>query len=146
MNDDVDPVKDVSVDPVNLSDLDKKLIDSDSGTALSGEKSSPLPGNPFTYLSHEFPFLHKEQTPNMLDPFFKPWSQAPSIVFIIVESLGRGYTGENAYLGSFTPFLDSLMSRSLYWENCLSTSGRTFSVLPSLMGSSPFGEKGFAAM
>jgi uncharacterized sulfatase len=36
------------------------------------------------------------------------------------------------------------MDQSLYWENCLSTSGRTFSVLPSLLASLPFGEKGFA--
>jgi len=95
-------------------------------------------------LSREYPFLHAENTPDVLGPYFKPWSQPPSIVFIIVESLGRAYTGKGAFLGSFTPFLDSLMSRSLYWENCLSTSGRTFSVLPSLLASLPFGEKGFS--
>ena len=99
--------------------------------------------NRFTYISREFPFLHAETTPDALGPYFKSWSQPPSIVFIIVESLGRAYTGKGAFLGSFTPFLDSLMSRSLYWENCLSTSGRTFSVLPSLLASLPFGEKGF---
>jgi uncharacterized sulfatase len=36
------------------------------------------------------------------------------------------------------------MSKSLYWENCLSTSGRTFGVIPSLLASLPFGQKGFA--
>ncbi|HEY5510235.1 MAG TPA: LTA synthase family protein [Prolixibacteraceae bacterium] len=100
-------------------------------------------GKPITYISREYPFLHVENTPEVLGPYFKSWSQPPSIVFIIVESLGRAYSGKRALLGSFTPFLDSLMSKSLYWENCLSTSGRTFSVLPSLLASLPFGEKGF---
>ncbi|NQU54824.1 MAG: LTA synthase family protein, partial [Bacteroidetes bacterium] len=61
-------------------------------------------------------------------------------------SLGRAYSGEGAYLGSFTPFLDSLMRESLYWENCLSTSGRTFQVLPSTLASLPFGDHGFTDM
>jgi uncharacterized sulfatase len=38
------------------------------------------------------------------------------------------------------------MHQSLYWENFLSTGGRTFAVLPSMFGSLPFGEKGFAEM
>ncbi|HEU0306361.1 MAG TPA: LTA synthase family protein, partial [Lysobacter sp.] len=36
--------------------------------------------------------------------------------------------------------------RSLYWNNFLATQGRTFGVLPSVFGSLPFGEKGFAAL
>ena len=162
LNDKEDVTADIASDPVKLSNLGTKLIDSsdssskssgnaENGTALIDEQSaakssnvSSEPGNPFTYISQEYPFLHKEQTPDLLEPFFKPGNQAPSFVFIVVESLGRAYTGENAYLGSFTPFLDSLMTKSLYWENCLSTSGRTFSVLPSLLASLPFGEKGFA--
>ncbi len=162
LNENEDVTADIKSDSVQLSNLDNKLIDADDKTTKTTEKSkeestsvkdslssnplnpTPEPGNPFTYISQEYPFLHVEHTPDLLAPFFKPGIQAPSIVFIIVESLGRAYTGENAYLGSFTPFLDSLMSKSLYWENCLSTSGRTFSVLPSLLGSLPFAEKGFA--
>jgi uncharacterized sulfatase len=110
----------------------------------SPQKSPVAAANPFTYISQDYPFLHQETTPDLLAPFFKPGTDAPSIVFILVESLGRAYTGQGAYLGSFTPFLDSLMTRSLYWENCLSTSGRTFSVIPSMLASLPFGDKGFA--
>jgi phosphoglycerol transferase MdoB-like AlkP superfamily enzyme len=146
---------DLAPDETDLSSLDRRLVDpKDSAgekiTSTFGtpEVSEPLPavkqGNPFTYLSEEFPFLHHENTPDVLDPFFKKGDKAPSIVFIIVESLGRAYSGNDAYLGSYTPFLDSLMSKSLYWENCLSTSGRTFGVIPSLLASLPFGQKGFA--
>jgi phosphoglycerol transferase MdoB-like AlkP superfamily enzyme len=108
--------------------------------------SEGLGENPFEYLSPDYPLLHKENTPDALGPFFNIGKRPPSLVFILVESLGRAYSGENAYLGSFTPFLDSLMQKSLYWENNLSTSGRTFEVLPSVMGSLPFGEKGFTEM
>jgi uncharacterized sulfatase len=46
-------------------------------------------------------------------------------------------------LGSFTPFLDELAGKSLYWENFLASQGRTFASLPSILGSLPFGGKGF---
>ncbi|MBN2635730.1 MAG: sulfatase-like hydrolase/transferase [Prolixibacteraceae bacterium] len=100
----------------------------------------------FNYIDPEYPFLHVENTPNVLGNYIELGKTKPNIVFIIIESLGRGYSGEGAYLGSFTPFLDSLANKSLYWENCLSTSGRTFEVLPSLLASVPFGENGFAEM
>lgn len=102
--------------------------------------------NPFKFVNADYPLLHIENTPDALGPFFNIGKRPPSLVFILVESLGRSYSGENASLGSFTPFLDSLMQKSLYWENNLSTSGRTFEVLPSVLGSLPFGEKGFAEM
>ncbi|HEY3373393.1 MAG TPA: LTA synthase family protein [Prolixibacteraceae bacterium] len=102
--------------------------------------------NPFKYVNADYPLLHAENTPDALGPYFNIGTSRPSLVFILVESLGRAYSGPDAYLGSFTPFLDSLMQKSLYWENNLSTSGRTFEVLPSVLGSLPFGEKGFAEM
>jgi phosphoglycerol transferase MdoB-like AlkP superfamily enzyme len=100
----------------------------------------------FEYVNKEYPFLHKENTNDVLGVFFNKAEEAPNFVFIIVEGLGRAYSGKNAYLGSYTPFLDSLMGKSLYWENMLSTSGRTFSVIPSVFGSLPFGKNGFAEM
>ncbi len=155
LNSDQPAQNDLSPDETELSNLDRRLIDpkenegeksiASSRTLNASEPAANVgPGNPFTYLSEEFPFLHHENTPDVLEPFFKKGETAPSIVFIIVESLGRAYSGNDAYLGSYTPFLDSLMSKSLYWENCLSTSGRTFGVIPSLLASLPFGQKGFA--
>lgn len=100
----------------------------------------------FKYTDSNYPFLHEENSPDVLSNYFNVGDKKPNFVFIITESLGRGYSGDNAYLGSFTPFLDSLAKQSLYWENFLSTGGRTFAVLPSLFGSLPFGEKGFLDM
>ncbi|MCE4563055.1 LTA synthase family protein [Maribellus sp. CM-23] len=100
----------------------------------------------FAYIDEDFPFLRTETTPDVLSPYFELGQTPPNFVFIIVESLGRAYSGKDAYLGSFTPFLDSLTQHSLYWENCLSTSGRTFEVLPSTLASLPFGKNGFAEL
>ena len=95
----------------------------------------------------DYPFLHREQTPDVLGPHLKKVSsQPPHLVFIIVEGLGRSFSGPDAALGSFTPFLDELAGRSLYWSNFLAPQGRTFAVLPSIFGSLPFGEKGFAGL
>jgi uncharacterized sulfatase len=82
----------------------------------------------------------------VLGPFFNSGKRLPNFVFIIVEGLGRAFSNDGAYLGSFTPFIDSLSNKSLYWPNFLSEGGRTFAVLPSLMGSLPFGKAGFLDM
>jgi len=82
------------------------------------------------------------ETKDVLSPFFNIKEEKPNIVFIIVEGLGAEFVGEKTYSG-FTPFIDSLIPQSLYWDNFVSTSGRTFGVLPSLLGSLPYGDKGF---
>lgn len=90
-----------------------------------------------------YPFLYKDSAKDILSPFFTHSETPPDIVLLIVEGLGRAFTNNQAYLGSFTPFLDSLSRKSLYWENFLSAGGRTFAVLPSILGSLPFGKNGF---
>ncbi|WP_018628447.1 LTA synthase family protein [Niabella aurantiaca] len=101
----------------------------------------------FKYIDETaYPFLRAEDTPDVLSPFFKRTDSLPGIVIIIVEGLGSAFANSGARLGNFTPFLDSLSHAGLYWENCLSTSGRTFSVLPSLLGSLPFAKNGFAEL
>ena len=101
----------------------------------------------FEYIEEtEYPFLHRSIDRDVLTPFFDTRQKSPDIVIILVEGLGRAFTNKGAYLGNFTPFLDSLSTKSLYWPNFLSNGGRTFAVLPSLLGSLPFGEKGFMEM
>ena len=91
-----------------------------------------------------YPFWHTmDTTANTLSPFFNKHATPPNIVIVLVEGLGRAFTNKGAYLGNFTPFLDSLSEQSLYWENFLSEGGRTFAVLPSVTGSLPFGRNGF---
>ncbi|WP_313707017.1 LTA synthase family protein [Massilia sp.] len=94
------------------------------------------------------PFAHIERTPDTLGPLFdaRPGAPPPNLVFVIVEGLGRSFSGPGARLGSFTPFLDELAGKSLYFENFLSGQGRTFGVLTTVFGSLPFGENGLAAL
>lgn len=112
-------------------------------------KQAAQPGAPgllgFTGLDPQYPFLHAEQTPDALGPYFnvRP-GEPPNLVFIIVEGLGRDFSGPGASLGSFTPRLDQLAETGLYWENFLAPQGRTFAVLPSVFGSLPFGANGFS--
>ncbi len=91
----------------------------------------------------EYPLIKSQKIENTLGEFFELKEEKPNIVFIMVEGLGRDFVGAGAEYGGFTPFLDSLSTKSLYWENCLSNTGRTFGILPSLMGSLPFGKSGF---
>lgn len=101
----------------------------------------------FEYIGDaNFPFLHKEVKRDVLSPFFEPKEKAPNIVIILVEGLGRAFTNDGAYLGNFTPFLDSLSTKSLYWKNFMSSGGRTFTALPSILGSLPFANNGYLGM
>jgi hypothetical protein len=109
-----------------------------------GGAATPGPIIGFRYLDPSYPFLHAEQTPDELGAhFLVHQGSPPNLVFLIIEGLGRSFSGPDARLGSFTPFLDQLAERSLYWENFLAVQGRTFAVLPSIFGSLPFGDDGF---
>ena len=100
-------------------------------------KSIKLDGN------NEYPFLKpSENTEDVLSSFFNISDEKPNIVIIQVEGLGSEFVGDKYYSG-FTPYLNSLIPKSLFWDNFLSNTGRTFGALPSLMASLPFGEKGF---
>lgn len=105
----------------------------------------------FNYTDQKnFPFLHREDaTAETLSPFFRKDSlvaRPPNIVVLILEGLGRAFSNKGAYLGNFTPAIDSLADSGLYWRNFLSEGGRTFAVLPSLLGSTPFGTNGFTEL
>jgi len=92
---------------------------------------------------NDYPLLKPfRDTKDVLSPFFNIQEEKPNIVIIIVEGLGGEFVGKNQY-GGFTPYIDSLIQESLYWENFVSNSGRTFGVLPSILGSLPYGETGF---
>jgi phosphoglycerol transferase MdoB-like AlkP superfamily enzyme/tetratricopeptide (TPR) repeat protein len=92
---------------------------------------------------NDYPLLKPFNNSNdVLSSFFNVKEEKPNIVIVIVEGLGSEFIGKKTYRG-FTPYLDSLITKSLYWENFVSTTGRTFGVVPSLLGSLPFGETGF---
>ncbi|WP_142786343.1 sulfatase-like hydrolase/transferase [Changchengzhania lutea] len=91
----------------------------------------------------DFPLLKPfNNTEDVLSSFIEGEEDKPNIVVIVVEGLGAEFVNGNTYSG-FTPYFDALSSKSLYWENFVSTTGRSFGILPSLFGSLPYGEKGF---
>ncbi|MDN3707388.1 sulfatase-like hydrolase/transferase [Myroides ceti] len=94
-------------------------------------------------LDNQYPFFRDEDTQDFLGSYFHTSEKIPNVVVIIVEGLGHAYSSPNGYVGNFTPFIDSLSSKSLYWDFNLSSSGRTFAALPTLTGSLPFGKNGF---
>ena len=126
-------IKPVSQNKINFLLSDIIRTQNDVASASEGNLS----------FKKEFP-LEKaaEDTKDVLGPFFTIQKEKPNVVFIIIEGLGSDFTDDGEYKG-FTPYLDSLASKSLYWENFVSNAGRTFGALPSLMGSLPFGENGF---
>ncbi|MCQ4035291.1 sulfatase-like hydrolase/transferase [Kaistella montana] len=97
-------------------------------------------------INPNYPFWRKEKTRDFLGSYMNHSQKTPNLVFVVLEGMGHAYSSPNGYIGNFTPFLDSLASKSLYWENSLSSSGRTFSVLPTITGSLPYGRNGFMEM
>ena len=93
-----------------------------------------------------FPLLREASHDDVLGPLLRTAPARPNIVLIVIEGLGRDFVGPGAAYGGFTPFLDSLAARSLFWENFLAVSGRTFGSMPALLGSLPFGAAGFMGL
>lgn len=130
--------------------LTKQLIKNYSGSIAYSDYDIPVIAedyqklrSDFDYLEPLFPFMRKNTDEDVIGKYFNFKEEEPNFVFIIVESLSRDFSGTGARMGSFTPFLDSLAEKSLYWKNFLVTSERTFNVLPSALASLPYADKGF---
>lgn len=98
---------------------------------------------PLSNIEQEYPFLHQAKHKNVLGPYFQKTDSPPNVVFLMVESLGGEFVGPSGQWTGFAPFIDSLAHKGLYWENGLSLSGRTFGLVPSLLGSLPPVRNGF---
>lgn len=90
-----------------------------------------------------YPLQIKQSTTDYLGPYINKKSTPPNIVFILVEGLGKTFVGPYADYEGCMPFLDSLSRQGLFWSNFISNAGRTFGVLPAILGSLPFGKSGF---
>lgn len=99
----------------------------------------------FSFISDTYPFMRENNDIDVLGSLMRRTNQntKPNFVFIIVESMGQSLTGVPKPTISFMPFVDSLKKQSLYWPNCLSTTERTFGVMPAVFASVPHGKKGF---
>lgn len=99
-----------------------------------------MPGLQFT--SGKYPLLNMAKYEDVLSPFLKFNDTPPNIALVIVEGLGTRFLEPSEGI-NLMPFLDSLIRRSLWWPNCLTSSERSFGAVPSLTGSLPHGERGF---
>ncbi len=102
--------------------------------------------HPFEFTGMEYPLMHQNNGKDVLGGFFNLNKTPPNIVILVVEGLSRDFSGDKAYATSFTPFLDSLSTRSLVWDNFLSTAPGTFAAHPAISGSLPYGKRGFSLM
>ncbi|WP_276392061.1 sulfatase-like hydrolase/transferase [Eudoraea chungangensis] len=93
--------------------------------------------------SLEYPLIKEYNKDHSLTTFFDLKSEKPNIVMIMVEGLGNSFVGSRASYPGFTPFLDSLINKSLYWNNFISNAGESYAAIPGFIGSLPFGEEGF---
>ena len=96
------------------------------------------------FLSNDFPLLSATGYRDVLGSFFAPVDdeQLPNIVIIIVEGLGARFLPDFHGI-KLMPFLDSLTHESLYWDKALTVGERSYSVVPAILASSPYGKKGF---
>ncbi|MFZ5428923.1 MAG: LTA synthase family protein [Bacteroidota bacterium] len=106
---------------------------------ISGVHES-MPG--LHFISESYPLLNTTDYHDVIGPFLSVDKRPPDIVLVIVEGLGTRFLEPSEGI-NLMPFLDSLVSRSLWWPNCLTSSERSFGAVPSLTGSLPHGERGF---
>ena len=112
--------------------------------SIDYEKSNTIIKEPVWAGANAYPLLRKfSSQEDVLGKYIALKTQKPNIILIIVEGLGRDFTGDDAEYPGFTPFLDSLSQKSLYWTNFVSNAGRSFGAIPSILGSVPFGSNGF---
>tara|TARA_R110002049_G_scaffold165726_1_gene331627 strand:- start:6904 stop:9327 length:2424 start_codon:yes stop_codon:yes gene_type:complete len=114
-----------------VKDIVKFIGEKNKISALNFEDRNDFPLLKPLALSHD-----------VLSSFIAAGQDKPNIVVIVVEGLGSEFMDGNTYSG-YTPYLDELALKSLNWKNFVSTTGRSFGVLPAIFGSLPFGEKGF---
>ncbi len=93
----------------------------------------------FHFIKQTYPLLHDEPYPNVLGKFFKHSDKKPNIVLLVVEGLAGSFSGDNTFLGHFTPFIDSLAKQSLYWNHFLSNAEHSYGALPNIFASAPSG-------
>jgi lipoteichoic acid synthase len=93
-----------------------------------------------------YPFQTKQNRKDELGQYLRKSAKPPNIVMVLVEGLGKTFVGPEADYAGCMPFMDSLSQKSLFWTNFISTTGRTFGVLPAVLGSLPFGPSGFMEM
>ncbi len=97
------------------------------------------------FQNNEYPLLREFDNNNVLKPYFDDFEKPPNIVFLIIEGLNDDFI--HKYNGNILmPFLNSLKTKSLYWNKCFSPGERSFAAVPSIIGSLPHGVRGLSML
>jgi len=114
----------------------------------NGKEASLLLNTPFTILKtlgkhvlEPIRYFSREEAEKISPVIHHPLPQPPfrklNVVIIIVESLGREYIGSlNNYEG-YTPFLDSLIKKSLVFPNAYANAKRSIEGVPCVIAGIP---------
>lgn len=97
------------------------------------------------FVSNEFPLLHGYETADSLGYYFNEFERKPNIVILFVEGLNDDFV-HDFHGANLMPNLRGIMERSLYWNRCFTLGERSFAVVPSVLGSLPYGEIGFTLL
>ena len=92
----------------------------------------------------EYPLAQLDTTPLFVPNVFRFKDEKPNITFIVLNGLGSDFVGEEAVFKSFAPYINKLANRGLTWENYFSNVAEPEIVIPTLLGSLPFGDNGFS--
>jgi phosphoglycerol transferase MdoB-like AlkP superfamily enzyme len=94
-----------------------------------------------------YEFFDDEKLAEIYDPHYKPVPGVPfmndNIVIIILESFAREYVGslnkdlDNGTYRGYSPFLDSLISKSLTFDVTIANGKKSIDALPSIFASIP---------
>ncbi len=97
------------------------------------------------YEGVEYPLLRQWEDQDVFANHFKVTHTPPNIVIIVIDGLSNEFLRDGKYAG-FTPFLDSIASRSLYWKHFLANSNSKTDAVSNILGSLPQGESGFTTL
>lgn len=97
------------------------------------------------YEGVEYPLLRQWKDQDSFVSHFNLTNTSPNVVIIVVDGLSNEFVMGGKYSG-FTPFLDSIASKSLYWKHFLANSDSKTDAIPNILGSLPQGESGFTSL
>jgi phosphoglycerol transferase MdoB-like AlkP superfamily enzyme len=108
-------------------------------TTFTFVKWRPTPVQTFSFFSSEEMNEILEQRMHLQESSSELTSLKPkNVVIIILESFALEYMGEIANgRPGYTPFLDELATRSLFFKNAFANGKRSIEVMPSLLASFP---------
>ncbi|MEO0572331.1 MAG: sulfatase-like hydrolase/transferase [Bacteroidota bacterium] len=97
------------------------------------------------YEGVEYPLLRQWKDEDAFVDHFNLSQTPPNMAIIVIDGLSNEFLMDGKYAG-FTPFLDSIASKSLSWNHFLANSNSKTDAVPNILGSLPQGKNGFTSL